>query len=152
MIKFKKRNNKGKMEYIQHSDIKCMCDRVRAIELNELKKSLNAHGGKFEWNDDSFDRGLFAPIVITDSKYTGPIEVMIEKIELDKDNNYVVNAIDAELCTAVNVKMDDIVTGYIHKIIDKIPATNEVKDVSIFKRVTLLERIKRFFMFKQNNK
>ena len=37
MIKFKKRNNKGKMEYIQHSDIKCMCDRVRAIELNELK-------------------------------------------------------------------------------------------------------------------
>ena len=43
---------------------------------------------------------------------------------------------------------DSLDTGYIHKIIDKIPATNEVKDVSIFKRVTLLERIKKFFVFK----
>ena len=105
----------------------------------ELKAALVAHLGEFSWYSEEEDEGKDedekyadnTPIVMCNHRYAGPVNVKIRKAHIDSGGYVRVTAATVEYDDEVCIEFDDIVAHHIQFIIEAIPATDTVTDVSI---------------------
>ena len=98
----------------------------------ELKAALVAHGGEFSWySEENEEYADNVPIVMCNHRYAGPVNVKIRKAYIDSGGYVRVTAATVEYDDEVCIEFDDIVAHHIQFIIEAIPATDAVSDVSI---------------------
>lgn len=113
---------------MKHSDYQTKINEIKALECEELKLAIEAHGGCYEWDGENIGSG---PIIAInpDNSVPEPLDIEITKVAVVDDHLKIsgVNKKDGE---PVKFDTDDIFAGHLSFIIDYIPATDEVSDVS----------------------
>ena len=104
----------------------------------ELKAALVAHGGEFSWyseedegEDEDEKYADNTPIVMCNHKYVGPVNVKIRKAYINSHGHVRVIAVTDDYYNGIDIDLSDIVAHHIQYIIEAIPATDAVSDVSI---------------------
>ena len=109
----------------------------------ELKAALAAHGGKFSWyykdEDEDYDCEDYdddgyaynVPIVMCNLRYVGPVNVKIRKAYINSHGYVRVIAATDDYYDDIDIELSDIVAHHIQYIIESIPVTDTVTDVSI---------------------
>lgn len=107
----------------------------------ELKAALVAHGGKFSWysedegydcedyDDDGYAENV--PIVLSNSEYSGPVDVRVRSVYIDSHGRVLIEAATVDDDDDIVVRFDDIVVSHIQYIIESIPVTDTATDVSV---------------------
>lgn len=110
---------------MKHSDFYKMVRELKLQEASELRAALEAHGGSYEFPEDE------QPIVAAyPSKHAEEIEdVYIHKAFID-EFDYLQFDISTKYGYEGQIFMGEIAPGYIDYIIDNIPETPEVSDVT----------------------
>ena len=130
---------------MKHTDFWEKEKELKTEAINELAKAIEAHGGKYVWCDEEGevpeDADLPFCCVFLDS---GPIDVKIKSIKHDEKGWWIEGETIDEWCPC-DVSVDDLYdissASQIDNIIDAIPATKEVDDVTITKPRDLRSRI-----------
>lgn len=114
---------------MKHSDYQAKVNELKALEHEELKRAIEAHGGSYEW--DSENGGSYPIIAINSNKSEPePQDIEITKVSI-VDGQLKISGVDNKYGEPIKFDTDDIFAGHLSFIIDYIPATNEVSDVSI---------------------
>jgi len=99
--------------------------------MEELVKAVQAHGGSYSWyNEETEEFSDDAPVVMCNHRYAGPVDVKIRRIYIDKWGCLNIEAVDDENGGDIKISLDDIAPHHMSFIIEAIPVTSEVKDVS----------------------
>lgn len=110
---------------MKHTDFYSIIRKIKEQERQELIKAVIAHGGSYKWEDEGEK-----PIIAANAKYwEDPIDVNITHV-------YVING-DLRIYgeekgsgTPVEIDSYDAFAGHISYIIDMIPETESIKEVS----------------------
>ena len=98
----------------------------------ELKAALDAHGGKFSWySEEDEEYAENVPIVMCNNRYDGPVDVRVRSACVGSYGNVFIEAATVDCDDDITIEFDDIVASHIQYIIESIPATDTVTDVSI---------------------
>lgn len=97
---------------------------VRAFSLEELRRAVQAHGGKVSWSDDD------TPMVLCNHKYAGPVDVKVKEIRICSDGSMWLDAVTDD-DPDIEVGWSDIEPDYISSITEAVPETDDVHDVSL---------------------
>lgn len=114
---------------MKHSDFQSLFDKISTLAYQELMRAVKAHGGVYEWNigaDNNFPIIAINP----DTTEPEPQDVIINKVAI-VDGELIVYGVDKKLGGPVDFEFRDIFIEHISVIIDEIPETNEISDVSI---------------------
>lgn len=116
---------------MRHSDFYKQYKELEALERAELKKAVLAHGGEFRFltpDREEID-GVIAPIVMGgDSHWEQNCDCVISRVVVE-DGHLSIYGYDKEYGDE-EIYLDDIEFGHLNYIIDEIPETDEVKDVT----------------------
>lgn len=109
-----------------------MGHQLRNRMLDELKLAIKAHGGEYVWySEEDEEYADNVPIVMCNHRYAGPVDVKVRRVYIDKHECMDIEAATNEYDEDIQIEFDDIVPTHIQYIIECIPATDEVADVSI---------------------
>lgn len=102
----------------------------------ELKAALAAHGGEFSWyseDEEGCDERYAdnVPIVMCNHKYVGSVNVKIRKACINSYGYVRVTAATDDYDDVIDIELSDIVANHIQFIIESIPVTDAVSDVSV---------------------
>ena len=98
----------------------------------ELKAALDAHGGKFSWySEEDEEYAENVPIVMCNNRYDGPVDVRVRSACVGSYGNVFIEAATVDCDDDITIEFDDIVVSNIQYIIESIPVTDAVSDVSI---------------------
>lgn len=117
---------------MKHSDIYKQYRALEALEREELKKAVLAHGGEFRFQTEDGEpiEGIQAPIVMAgDSHWDSNCDCVITCVAV-VDGYLEIYGYDKEYGDE-EIWLDDIEFGHLSYIIDEIPETAEVSDVSV---------------------
>jgi len=117
---------------MKHSDIYEMCRKVRRQEQAELKKALKAHGGSFSWLDknvDRYDVDYDVPVIAVNLD-SGPMDVVVLGAWLNEYDSINLSVKGSEYGDDVDINVNDVIPGHLCYLIDCMPATAAVNDVS----------------------
>ncbi len=116
---------------MKHSDFYKQYKALEALEREELKKAVLAHGGEFRFkteDGESID-GVNAPIVMAgDSHWDSNCDCVITRVAV-VDGYLEIYGYDKEYGDE-EMWLDDVEFGHLSYIIDEIPETADVSDVS----------------------
>ena len=109
---------------------------LRAHMEKELKAALAAHGGEFSWyseDEEGYDERYAdnVPIVMCNHRYADPVNVKIRKACINSYGHVRITAATDDYDDVIYIGLSDIVAHHIQYIIEAIPATDAVSDVSI---------------------
>lgn len=115
---------------MKHTDFYSLIREFKRREQQELKRALEAHGGSFSWYDTVKNRIIDNPPVVPINSEDGPMDVAIRSAAIINNRLciYGENHADGEV---VYFEPYDVFAGYMEYIIEKIPATKDVSDVTI---------------------
>ncbi|WP_417190439.1 hypothetical protein [Bacteroides sp.] len=113
---------------MKHSNYQTKINEIKALECEELKLAIEAHGGCYEWGGENIGN---APIIAINSNKSEPEpqDIEVTKVAI-LDGQLKISGIDNKNREPVKFDTDDIFAGHLSFIIDYIPATDEVSDVS----------------------
>ena len=98
----------------------------------ELKAALDAHGGKFSWySEEDEEYAENVPTVMCNNRYAGPVDVKVRSVYIDSHGYVMIEAATNDYNDEITIEFDDIVASHIQYIIESIPVTDAVSDVSI---------------------
>jgi hypothetical protein len=117
---------------MKHTDFYTLRERIKTLEIEELRQAVIAHGGTYEW-DENTDRPIVA--MNPDNCAPGPMDVEITKVCII-GNELVIEAVDKSMGSLEDCTLDDIFDGQISYIIDLIPEINGIDDVTIQKEIS----------------
>lgn len=129
-----------KMNYTNFFSI---VDKIKSCEYQELYTAIKAHGGKFSWN---MDEGEECPLIAinVDSITPSPCDVYVTCVKISSDDILKIYGEEKEYGNEIKFQWSDVFAGHLSSIIDYLPATNEVSDVSdIGGIITVLESFKK---------
>ena len=114
---------------MKHTDFYSSLENIKTQEIQELTAAVKAHGGKvtFQYNMEPDDN---APILIFNLE--GPVEVVVKTVILE--GYFQVFGNDKNDCYADEQEeffIEDALPGQLSFIIDAIPETDNVNDVTI---------------------
>lgn len=105
---------------------------LRAHMKKELKAALAAHGGEYSWYSEEDEKYADnVPIVMCNHKYVGPVNVKIRKACINSYGYVRVTAATDDYDDVIDIELSDIVANHLQYIIESIPATDTVTDVSV---------------------
>jgi len=122
-----------------------MVHEIKAREQSELSAALHAHGGSYDFyhrcdevedadtDDEDYDDLLDeCPHIACnpDNYYPEPMDVIVLSVTVDKCGIFEFDCIGKRNHDHQSVEADDIFPGQIDFIIDAIPETDKVKDVT----------------------
>ena len=115
---------------MKHSNFYELVQKCKARELKELKAALKAWGGTFNFQEQE---GYGQPIIAVNMNGFDPepCDVYVESLELDEQDHITIHCSMKQWGHEVDIDVDDIFAGELEYIIDCIPETDTVKDVSI---------------------
>lgn len=100
--------------------------------LIELKLAIQAHGGEYSWyseEDEEYEEDT--PVVLCNREYGGPVDIKVRRVYIDERGYLGIDAVTNEYEDEVQIEIYEIVPHHIQFIIESIPATNELSDVSM---------------------
>lgn len=106
---------------------------LRNHMVAELRKAIEAHGGSYSWySEDEEDFTQDPPIVMCNRDYGGgPTDVKVRRVWVDESGYMQIEAEENEYGDEVYISFDDVVAFHIVYIIENIPATDEISDVTL---------------------
>lgn len=114
---------------MKHSDYQAKVNELKALEYEELRRAIEAHGGSYEW--DSKSGGSYPIIAINSNKSEPePQDIEITKVAI-VEGCLKISGVDNKYGEPVKFDAGDVFAGHLSFIIDYLPATDEVSDVSI---------------------
>lgn len=122
---------------MKHSNFYQLYKNVQALERKELIAAVKAHGGIYEFAKEDEESGDIdtdsCPIVNGNTRHMeSPADFYITKVEVETTQYgeyLVVYGMEKE--DPYEVKTIQVESGNLHYIIDEIPATDQVVDVSM---------------------
>lgn len=117
---------------MKHSNFYQQYKKLEALEREELKKAILAHGGEFRFltEDGEEIEGITAPIVMAgDSHWDSNCDCIITRVAV-VDGYLEIYGYDKEYRDE-ELYLDDVEIGHLSYIIDEIPETDDVSDVSL---------------------
>lgn len=122
---------------MKHTDFYKKYREIEAQEREELKKAVLAHGGEFRFQTENGGgiEGIQAPIVMAgDSHWETNCDCYITRVAIV--NGFLeIYGYDKEYGNK-EMRLDDIEFGHLEYIIDEIPETDEVSDVTTEPRIS----------------
>lgn len=113
---------------MKHTDYQAKVNELKALEREELKRAIEAHGGSYEW--DSENGGSYPIIAINSNKSEPePQDIEVTRVTI-VDGQLKISGVDNKYGEPVKFDTDDIFAGHLSFIIDYISVTDEVSDVS----------------------
>lgn len=116
---------------MRHSNFYQQYRKLEALEREELKKAVLAHGGEFRFQTEDGENveGVQMPIVMAgDSHWESNCDCYITRVAV-VDGILEIYGYDKEYGNE-EMRLDDVEFGHLSYIIDEIPETNDVKDVT----------------------
>lgn len=116
---------------MKHTDLYYKYKELEAIEREELKRAVLAHGGEFRFKttDGNVPLGVQPPVVIAgDSHWESYCDCVITCVKV-RNGNLEIYGYDKEYGN--QEMLLEVETGHLGYIIDEIPETEEVTDVSL---------------------
>ena len=96
---------------MKHSDYQAKVNELKALEYEELKRSIEAHGGSYEW--DSENGGSYPIIAINSNKSEPePQDIEITKVAI-VDGQLKISGVDNKYGEPVKFDADDIFAGHL---------------------------------------
>lgn len=110
---------------MKHTDFHSIIRKIKEQERRELINAVIAHGGHYEWEDEGEK-----PIIAANVKHwEDPIDVYITHVYII-DGSLRIYGEAKESGTPVEIDSYDAFAGHISYIIDMIPETESIKEVS----------------------
>lgn len=116
---------------MRHSDFYRQYRKIEALEREELKKAVLAHGGEFRFQTEDGEgiEGVQTPIIMAgDSHWESNCDCYITRVAV-VDGFLEIYGYDKEYGNE-EMRLDDIEFGHLEYIIDEIPETESVHDVT----------------------
>lgn len=113
---------------MKHTNFQSKVNEIKALERIELERAVEAHGGSYDWRKGN---DVCCPIIAInhDRCEPEPQDVEIFKVEI-LNGHLKITGVDNKTRETITFKMEDIFPGHLSFIINYIPATEEVSDVS----------------------
>ena len=121
---------------MKHTDFYNKVEEIKRQEQRELIEALKAHGGSYSWyNEDiqEFESEYPCVAVNLNAINPNPTDVDIRSISINKHDDLCFKGEDKEWGNEVRFCADDVFAGHIAYIIDLIPETDAVNDVTLKK-------------------
>lgn len=116
---------------MRHSNFYQQYRKLEALEREELKKAVLAHGGEFRFQTEDGENveGVQMPIVMAGNRHwDANCDCYITRVAV-VDGILEIYGYDKEYGNE-EMRLDDVEFGHLSYIIDEIPETNDVKDVT----------------------
>lgn len=117
---------------MKHSDFYKQYRELEALEREELKKAVLAHGGEFRFQTEDGESigDIQAPIVMAgDRHWESDCDCIITRVAV-VNGGLEIYGYDKEYGDK-EIWLDDVEFGHLSYIIDEIPETDEIHDVTI---------------------
>ena len=114
---------------MKHTNFNAKANEVKYQEQEELQRAVTAHGGIYEWNTEK-DSSLPVIAINADKSYPQPQDVQINKVAI-ANNHLKIYGVAIEDNSPVKFTVDDVFAGHLSFVIDNIPETKEISDVSL---------------------
>jgi hypothetical protein len=114
---------------MKHTNFYEKIEQIKQQEIVELIAALNAHGGKFQWpiEDDDTERPIIA--INPDSSYPEPTDVEVISVCVNS-GRLELTGIEKNDGYEISFTPEEVFAGHLSSIIDYIPETEDVKDVT----------------------
>ena len=129
---------------MKHTDLYNKYRELEAIEREELKRAVLAHGGEFCFFDENGDEveGTHPPIVLAgNSHWSSNVDCVITRVAV-VDNFLEIYGYDKEGYSDEDICLDGVELGHLGYITDAISETKEIKDVTVTSHVNELPVVK----------
>ena len=113
---------------MKHSNFYTLIQAIQNKEASELRAAVIAHGGKYIFDHDSDDY----PIIAANPNSCNPNPIDVEVTEVVADSSGYIRVSGIEKMDRYNIDLNpsEIFAGHLSFIIDYIPETDTVKDVT----------------------
>lgn len=112
---------------MKHTNCQAIINEVKALEYEELKRAVEAHGGSYDW---TIHDGCSPVIAINpECSEQEPVDIDVTKVVL-RNGSLEISGVDNTNGEPIDFDIDDIFAGHLSIITDYIPETNVVSDVS----------------------
>ena len=119
-------------KFMKCTDAWSIAKMLRDHMEKELKAALAARGGKFSWySEEDEEYAENVPTVMCNNRYAGPVDVKVRSVYIDSHGYVMIEAATNDYNDEITIEFDDIVASHIQYIIESIPVTDAVTDVSI---------------------
>lgn len=110
-----------------HTDTLSILIALKQQECEELKQAIWHHQGAFSWENSDMP-----PVIAVNLNgyTTGPIDVVITKVQIMGNRQLKIEGVDKEQHHPVKLKIADIPVGQLGYIIDCIPPVNRFFSVA----------------------
>lgn len=119
---------------MKHTDWYEQIQTIKRQEQQELIAALRAHGGSYSWyNEETKEFADEYPCIAVnvDGTFPNPTDVNIRSVSIDQREHLLFVGEDKEdSWYLVDFEADDVFAGHLSYIIDLIPATDSVNDVT----------------------
>jgi hypothetical protein len=111
---------------MKHTDFFKKIREIEAQEQLELIKAIMAYGGKFNWDEDT-EQPIIA--INPDSVCPSPIDVEVNRVIVNNGHLKIFGS-EKECGYEIEFDPEDAFTGHLSSIIDYIPDTENISDVT----------------------
>ena len=114
---------------MKHTDFYDYFKSIRHHIIDEIKKAVKAHGGKYSWEDEDE-----CPIVAAnpDCSEPEPLDVYVNSILIDDNGDLEIDAVSKETGEDIfYLTIDDVFVEHLGYILDYMKEAPEISDVSI---------------------
>lgn len=119
-------------KYMKCTDVWEIAKKLHNHIKEELKAAIIAHGGEFSWySEEDEEYADNAPVVACYGRYAGAVEVKIRRVYLYESKCIGIEAATNDFDDEITIELEDIIASNIQFIIESIPATDTVSDVSV---------------------
>lgn len=112
---------------MRHTDFLAQTRAIKAQEYKELYIAVEAHGGLYEWDLSEGNYPIIA--VNVESIAPEPMDIDIYKVSIENGILKIYGK-DKEYGNEISFKPKDVFAGHLSFIIDYIPSTDSVDDVT----------------------
>lgn len=111
---------------MKHSDFYGLLQVLKEQEIAELITAVKAHGGKV-----TFVEYYDAPVIMFNLNNIGPADITVKKVYIEDGKLHITGIEKAAYEGEKEYFLGDVVPGQLQYVIDQIPPTDTVEDVSV---------------------
>ena len=115
---------------MKHTDFFELEKRINQMEYDELYKAVEAHGGRYSWEENEDDDPPIIAVNV-DSCCPNPDDIIVTEVFIE-DGHLEIRGVDKTHENEVEFSTSDVFAGHLSAIIGYIPDTEEVNDVTIY--------------------
>ena len=122
---------------MKHSDFYFELQLLKAREVTELCAAIDAHGGKvsFTTERDRIPSEVDAPVIMFNLNNIGPADITIKEVSIVNGCLQIKGYEEAAGGHIKEYYVGDVLPGQLEYVIDQIPETDSVKDVTVKKSI-----------------